>query len=82
MENKLKLELAETFSPSDLFKPWALKPLMLSVTLMILQQFSGINAALFNAVSIFESAGSTLDSLLCAVLLNVDQVDNKTLLIY
>lgn len=50
MEVRLNAELAEKFSPSDLFKPWALKPLLLAVSLMIFQQLSGINAAVYNAV--------------------------------
>uniref|UniRef100_A0A0P5PFR2 Putative Solute carrier family 2, facilitated glucose transporter member n=1 Tax=Daphnia magna TaxID=35525 RepID=A0A0P5PFR2_9CRUS len=74
MEVRLNAELAEKFSPSDLFKPWALKPLLLAVSLMIFQQLSGINAAVYNAVAIFESAGSTLDTLVCAILLNLDQL--------
>lgn len=50
METRLNAELAEKFSPSDLFRPWALKPLLLAVSLMIFQQLSGINAAVYNAV--------------------------------
>ena len=52
MEVRLTRELAEKFSPSDLFKPWALKPLIIAVSLMILQQLSGINAAVYNSVVI------------------------------
>lgn len=74
IETRLKIELASTFIVSDLLKPWALKPLLLAVSLMIFQQLSGINAAVFNAVAIFESAGSTLDTIVCAILLNLDQV--------
>lgn len=74
MEAQLKIELTEKYSPSDLLKRWALTPMSLAVTLMMLQQLSGINAAVFNAVAIFESAGSTLDTLICAILLNLDQV--------
>lgn len=74
METRLKIELEQTFTPSDLLRPWALKPLLVAVTLMVLQQLSGINAAVYNAVAIFESAGSTLDTIVCAILLNLDQV--------
>lgn len=76
MEARLNMELTETSTPSDLLLPWALKPLLVAVTLMVLQQLSGINAAVYNAVAIFESAGSTLDALVCAILLNLDQVNN------
>ncbi|EFX73487.1 hypothetical protein DAPPUDRAFT_325263 [Daphnia pulex] len=74
LEVRLHKELAEKSSPSDLIKPWALKPLIIAVSLMIFQQLSGINAAVYNSVAIFESAGSTLDNLVCAILLNLDQL--------
>ena len=74
MEARLKIEMAQSSRFSDLFKPWALKPMLVAMALMFFQQFSGINAALFNAVAIFTAAGSSLDSLVSAVLLNVDQV--------
>lgn len=74
MEARLKIEMAQSSRFSDLFKPWALKPMLAAMALMFFQQFSGINAALFNAVAIFTAAGSSLDSLVSAVLLNVDQV--------
>ena len=38
---------------------------------MLFQQFSGINAVIFYSVSIFESAGSTLDSNLCSIIVGV-----------
>lgn len=68
------MELAQSPRFSDLFKPWALKPVIVAMFLMVFQQLSGINAALFNSVLIFDAANSTLDPLLCAVLLNIDQV--------
>lgn len=73
-EARVRIELAQSSRFSDLFKPWAFKPMLVAMGLMMFQQFSGINAALFNAVFIFNAAGSTLDPLLSAVLLNVDQV--------
>ncbi len=80
MEARLNMELTETSTSSDLLLPWALKPLLVAVSLMVLQQLSGINAAVYNAVAIFESAGSTLDALVCAILLNLDQVNADTTL--
>ena len=41
-------------------KATILKPLGISMGLMFFQQFSGINAIVYNTVSIFEAAGSTI----------------------
>ena len=45
-----------------LMKGPILKPLSISMALMFFQQFTGINAMVFYTVSIFKSAGSTIDS--------------------
>lgn len=74
MEARVRIELSQKSRFSDLWSSWAWKPVMVAIGLMVFQQLSGINAALFNAVAIFESAGSELDTLVAAVLLNVDQV--------
>lgn len=74
MEARLKIELAETSHFTDLFKPWALKPAIVAMGLFFFSMFCGIDAALFNAVAIFTAANSSLDSLVSAVLLNIDQV--------
>lgn len=47
----------EAFSLSELKKPEYFRPLMVSVAIMFFQQFSGINAVMFYAESIFKSAG-------------------------
>ncbi|KAG7170313.1 Facilitated trehalose transporter Tret1-like 10 [Homarus americanus] len=44
----------------DLKTPYILKPLLISCTLMVFQQLSGINAVLFNLNKIFKGSGSTL----------------------
>ena len=41
----------------DWLSPVIAKPLIISIGLMIFQQFSGINAVLFNAANIFKTAG-------------------------
>jgi len=47
---------------------------VISLALMLFQQFSGINAVIFYAQGIFESAGSTLDPALCTIIVGVVQV--------
>jgi len=55
---------------SDLFQPRLYKPILIGIALMIFQQLSGINAMLFYSVYIFQMAGSSLDGLSCAAILN------------
>lgn len=56
---------------ADIIRPGVYKPLLIGIALMILQQVSGINAALFNSVEIFRLSGSSLDGLVSAVVLNI-----------
>ena len=51
-----------------------MKPLLISMTLMFFQQFSGINAIIFYSASIFQEAGSTVDRYLSKEL----KVSNST----
>lgn len=67
------LDLKEQFSWSEFRKPELSRPLMISVFIMIFQQFSGINAVMFYTVSIFKSAGLT-NSELATVLIGAVQV--------
>ncbi|XP_016990720.1 facilitated trehalose transporter Tret1-2 homolog isoform X2 [Drosophila rhopaloa] len=48
--------------------------LVISVLLMVFQQFSGINAVIFYTNQIFVSAGSTLDPSICSIIVGVVQV--------
>ena len=41
----------------DVLSPVIAKPLIISTGLMVFQQFSGVNAVLFNAATIFGTAG-------------------------
>ena len=51
------LETNETFTYSEFKKRELSRPLFIAVLLMVIQQFSGINAVMFYTVSIFKSAG-------------------------
>jgi len=59
-----------------------LKPLLLSMILMVLQQFSGINFVLSYTLQIFKDAGSQLDENLCSVLIGVVQVIGTAVAIF
>lgn len=58
----------------DLGKPQNLKPLLISLMLMLGQQLSGINAVIFYSVSIFEAAKTTLDSFVETIIVAGTQV--------
>ena len=47
---------------ADLLKGPVIKPFGISMAIMFFQQFTGINAIVYNTVMIFQLAGSTIDS--------------------
>lgn len=60
---------------SDLFSVRSnLMALIISLALMLFQQFSGINAVIFFAQDIFEAAGSTLPPAICTIIVGIVQV--------
>ena len=65
MQRKQKLKAKELISMSNV------RPFIASVGLMLFQQLSGINAVMFYSVSIFKTAGSSIDSNLATIILGV-----------
>ncbi|KAF5274012.1 hypothetical protein FQA39_LY01127 [Lamprigera yunnana] len=60
---------------SDLYTNKAtLKAMIIALALMFFQQMSGINAVLFNAVTIFQLSGSLLHPNVCTIICGVIQV--------
>lgn len=56
---------------AQLMKKCNLKPLFISLGLMLFQQLSGINAVIFYAGEIFKASGSTMDSNVSSMLIGV-----------
>lgn len=59
---------------SDVFTRSNLKPLTICLTLMIFQQFSGINAVIFYTTSIFSDSKSTLAPEICTIIVGAVNV--------
>ena len=74
IETRILEDSKETCKISDVCQPWVFKPILIGVALMIVQQFSGLNALLFNAADIFRLANFSFDRLIGVVLINVAQV--------
>ena len=51
-----------------------LKPLLLSMGLMLLQQFCGINSVIYFTVFIFDKAGSSIDKNLSTIIVGIVQL--------
>lgn len=63
----------QQIQPKELVKGSVLKPLGISVGIMFFQQFTGINAMVFYTVSIFQSAGSTIDGRFATIIVGFVQ---------
>ena len=60
--------------PRELLKGSVWKPLGISMAIMFFQQFTGINAMIFYTVSIFKSAGSTIDKRYATIIVGIVQL--------
>ncbi|XP_028048848.1 facilitated trehalose transporter Tret1 isoform X2 [Monomorium pharaonis] len=56
---------------SELSKSKHLRPLLISLGLMLFQQMSGINAVIFYTVQIFQDAGSTIDENISTIIIGI-----------
>ena len=65
---------AGSAGPLDLFKSGNLAPFVISMWLMLGQQFSGMNAVMFYAQRIFEDTGSSMNSNVENVIIGLVQV--------
>merc|ERR1719400_1465342 len=65
---------AGSAGPKDLFKHGNLAPFIISMWLMLGQQFSGMNAVMFYAVAIFEDTGSSMNSNVENIIIGLVQV--------
>ena len=50
IRNRVRVDESLSFRLSDVFRPWAYKPILIGITIIMFLQFSGLNAAIFNAV--------------------------------
>ncbi|CAG2103551.1 unnamed protein product [Medioppia subpectinata] len=62
------------FSMQESTNPLFYKPLVLSVVLMFLQQFSGINAVMFNSAKMIQESGSSMKGTHASIIIAVAQV--------
>ena len=62
-------EKMEPSNFTDVLRWNNLKPVLVAVGLMFCQQFCGVNAAIFYTADIFRSTNTTMDPLLCNVII-------------
>ena len=63
----------DTPSVRDFFRAPVIKPLLISLGLMLFQDFSGVNAVVFYTVNIFHAAGSTIDGYYATIIVGAVQ---------
>ena len=63
-----KTEHAETSLFREFFSRPNLHPLLLSLVLHFLQNWSGVNVIVFKTVNVFETVGSSIDKYVCTAI--------------
>lgn len=66
-----KEQVLKNESIIDVFTRSNIKPLTICMTLMVFQQFSGINAVIFYTTSIFKASKSTLPAEICTIIIGI-----------
>ena len=69
--DQLQKSQGTSSSGKELFNLSYLKPLLVTLGLMLFQQMSGINAVIFYGFSIFQMSGSTIDTGLCTIIIGI-----------
>ena len=64
----------EKIKIKELLRGAVMKPLGISLGIMFFQQFTGINAMVFYTVSIFKSAGSSIDDHYATIIIGAVQL--------
>lgn len=71
IQKNFEMAREESAGIRDLFSKQYMKPLGLSIGLMLVQQLSGINAVIFYTVDIFKLSGSSIDGNLSTIIVGV-----------
>lgn len=74
LEIQVENDVKETARIADLAHSWVYKPVLISITLMILQQGSGLNIANFNAADIVRMSDPSSNGNIGVVWINLVQV--------
>lgn len=61
-------------SLSDLREPYILKPLAITLALMVFQQLAGVNAVIYNINLIFQASGTSISDDLSSIIVGIVQV--------
>ena len=67
-------QIANNNSNANFFNSLVMKPLVISLGIMFFQQTTGINAIIFYTVSIFQTAGSSIESRYATIIVGAVQL--------